>query len=139
MTLKDIIIIGSGIIIEGLLLFVLLTKLKIKRDRPTKIRRKWVELQKYCAKKETWPKAVLEADKLLGDTLKKLKVKGKSTGERMVSAQKTFSDNDKVWFAHNLAKKLGEKKEVKLREADVKKALIGVRQALRDLEVLNDK
>ncbi len=57
-------------------------------------------------------------------------------GEMMVSAQKIFTDNDGLWFAHNLYKKVvsGELKNIK--EEDIKDALIAYRQALRDLGAL---
>ena len=109
-------------------------KLKVK-----KFQEQWKELQKYCASKETWALAVVDADKLLDEALKKKGIKGKSMGERLVEAQRQLSDNDGVWFAHNLAKKLLEDSVSRLREADVKKSLVGVRQALRDLGALNDK
>ena len=109
-------------------------KLKVK-----KFQEQWKELQKYCASKETWALAVVDADKLLDEALKKKGIKGKSMGERLVEAQRQLSDNDGVWFAHNLAKKLLEDSVSRLREADVQKSLVGVRQALRDLGALNDK
>lgn len=101
---------------------------------------KWKELQGFCKQKDTWPTALIEADKLLDKALKKRKYKGKTMGERMVAAQRTFSDNDSTWFAHNLAKKIISDPAVKLKESDVKNALVGFRQALRDIGALpNDK
>lgn len=136
MNIQFWIMIGAGLIAEVILVIVLIARLKIKKDRPLKFKKKWIELQKFCASRETWPLAVINADKLLDEALKKRRFKGKSMGERMVSAQKQFSDNDRAWFAHNLAKKLIADTGTKPREADVKKALIGVRQALRDLGAL---
>ncbi|MCA9329016.1 hypothetical protein KDA11_00040, partial [Candidatus Saccharibacteria bacterium] len=80
--------------------------------------------------------AIINADKLLDDALKKKRLKGKSMGERLVQAQKELSDNDGVWFAHNLAKKLLNDSYSKLKETEVKKSLVGFRQALRDLGAL---
>jgi hypothetical protein len=97
----------------------------------------WKELQGYCRDKATWPQAIAEADKLLDRALKKRKFKGKRMGERMVSAQRVISDNDRLWFAHNLAKKVIADPKIKLKEADVKAALIGFRQALKDIGALN--
>jgi len=110
-----------------------------RRLKAEKFKRQWLELQKFCASRETWPLAIITADKLLDEALKKKHLKGKSMGERLVAAQRQLHDNDGVWFAHNLAKRLLGKTEVKLREADVKKSLVGVRQALKDLGALNDK
>ncbi len=97
----------------------------------------WKELQGYCRDKATWPQALAEADKLLDKALKRRKFKGKSMGERMVSAQRAITDNDRLWFAHNLAKKIIADPKTRLKEADVKTALIGFRQALKDIGALN--
>lgn len=98
----------------------------------------WKELQTHCKDKSTWPKALKEADRLLDRALKKRKFKGKTMGERMVSAQRTFTDNDAAWFAHNIHKKLTSDPTFKIKESDVKSALVGFRQALRDLGALPD-
>lgn len=94
---------------------------------------KWKEAQGYCKDTATWPLAVINADKLLDEALKRRRFKGKTMGERMVSAQRELSDNDGVWYAHKLRNRLVHEADVKLREPDVKKALIGIRQALKDL------
>lgn len=96
----------------------------------------WKELQTHCKDKSTWPQALKEADKLLDRALKKRKFKGKTMGERMVSAQRTFTDNDSAWFAHNIHKKVLADPSYKIKESDVKNALVGFRQALRDLGAL---
>lgn len=96
----------------------------------------WKELQLYCRDKKTWPNAIQEADRLLDKALKKRKFKGKSMGERMVSAQRMITDNDRLWFAHNLAKKVIADPKLRLKEDDVKNALIGFRQALKDIGAL---
>ncbi len=117
----------------------LVNSAKKRRQRPLKFREKWLQIQRLCASKETWTQAVIGADKLLESALKQKRFKGKSMGERMVAAQRQFSDNDAVWYAHNLAKKLIADSKITLREAEAKKSLVGVRQALRDLGILNDK
>lgn len=105
------------------------------RIRTHKFTEQWQELQKLCRNKETWPQAITLADKLVDSALRKRRFKGKTTGERLVAAQKTLSNNDAVWSSHNLAKKIASNMELKLREDDVKKALLGFGQALKDLEV----
>ena len=131
-------IIGVGIVALTLLVIVLKilirrAPLKVKRQ---KVQRKWKELQKYCGSKETWPKALTEADKLLDKILIKRGFKGKNMGERLVSAQREFSDNDALWFGHKLANKTIEDADLKLKEKDVKEALLGFGQALKDLGAL---
>jgi hypothetical protein len=108
-----------------------------KKLKPDYFVTKWKELQALCKDKVTWPSALEQADQLLDKALKKRKLKGSSMGERLVSAQRVFSDNDGVWYAHNLCKKvLANDPKLKLKESDVRNALIGFRQALRDLGAL---
>ncbi|HSX05313.1 MAG TPA: hypothetical protein VLF69_02505 [Candidatus Saccharimonadales bacterium] len=97
---------------------------------------KWQELQKLCKDKSTWPLAIIDADKLLDDVLKKLRYKGKTMGERLVAAQRDIKDNDGVWFGHKLRNRLVHENNVKLTERDVKEALIGLRAGLKDLGAL---
>ncbi len=124
-----------------LLLVVLLTTFVIKRPKKLKVSRfvaSWRELQGFCRDKATWPQAITQADKLLDAALKKRKLKGKTMGERLVSAQRLFTDNDDTWFAHNLAKKITAQADLNLKESDVKDALMGFRQALKDIGALPD-
>ena len=97
---------------------------------------RWKDLQALCGDKKTWPLAIIDADKLLDEALKKSHYKGKTMGERLVTAQRNLSNNDAVWFAHKLRNKLVHEQHVGLKEADVKSALIGFRQALKDLGAL---
>ena len=57
-------------------------------------------------------------------------------GERLVSVQRRLTDNDGAWFGHKLRNKLEADPGTKLKEVDVKDALIGIRQALKDLGAL---
>lgn len=131
-----------GVTVGIIVVVVLIAGAVFLKKRPKTFKKdrfiaKWRELQGYCRDKATWPLAIIEADKLLDKALRMRKLKGKTMGERLVAAQRLFSDNDDVWFAHNLAKKLaGGPEEPKLKESDVKDALIGFRQALKDIGAL---
>lgn len=120
----------------GLIVLLFVYKRIPKKLNSEKFLDDWKELQGFCRDKNTWPQAVVDADKLLDKALKRRKFKGKRMGERMVSAQRMISNNDQLWFAHNLAKKVIADPAMKLKEADVKLALIGFRQALKDLGAL---
>lgn len=112
-------------------------KRPVKTDRFTE---QWMALQKLCRTKETWPDALLEADKLLDKALKKRRFRGKRMGERLTSAQRFITDNDDIWDAHNLVKKLVEADgNLPLREKQVKEALISFKLALVDLGALPGK
>jgi hypothetical protein len=68
--------------------------------------------------------------------LKRRRYKGKNMGERLVSAQRVFTDNDDIWFAHKLTAKVRDHPKSRLKEKDVKDALVSMRQGLKDLDVL---
>lgn len=126
--------VGAGLALLGLITFI------VRRPRKDLDRKyfqaRWRELQKGLNKTETWPLAIIGADKLLDEALRKRKFKGKTMGERLVSAQRNLSNNDGVWFAHKLRNRLVHEVDVKLSEREVKKALIELRQALRDVGAL---
>lgn len=107
-----------------------------KRIKSVHYIRKWRELQKLCASKETWSEAIIKGDKLLDEVMKKKRKSGKSMGERLVESQKLFTNNDAVWKAHKLANHISHSNKPNLKESDVKDSLIAFRQALRDLGAL---
>jgi hypothetical protein len=57
-------------------------------------------------------------------------------GERLVSAQRKLTNNDSIWAAHNLTKKVLDVPNTKLTEAKVRAALVAYRQALIDIGAL---
>jgi len=130
-----------GIIVFGLLMLVVVTKTgprfgtsKKKLLNQQYFQDRWLEL---LARVKTSPEgmvlAVIDADKLLDDALKKSHFKGKTMGERLVSAQRSISDNDAVWYAHKLRNRLVHEPDVKLKRTEAQNALQGFRQGLKDL------
>ncbi|MDB5164079.1 MAG: hypothetical protein JWS12_697 [Candidatus Saccharibacteria bacterium] len=137
--MKIILIAIAAIVVSGLLsIFISRRRRKSGRFKQAPFVNQWKQLQKYCSNKETWAKAIMASDELLNKALKKRRFKGKRMGERLVSAQHALSDNDGVWSSHNLSKKLKEGTNVRLREKQVKQALIHFRQALKDIGALPD-
>ena len=121
-----------------LLAVVLAAGLFKRRPKPLNteyFQKKWQELQDLCKEKSTWPLAVINADKLVDEALKRRRYRGKTMGERLVSAQRVLTDNDGTWFGHKLRNRVVHE-DIKLKESDVKKALVGLRQALKDLGAL---
>lgn len=109
-----------------------------RKLKTQKFQQHWHDLQRHCATRKTWPEAIMEADNLLCEALKKKGYKGKTTGERLVAAQHDLTENDTVWFGHKLCKRMSEEGiDVRtLKKKDVVIALAGFRQALRDLGAL---
>jgi len=131
-------LIACGAMLAVSVLFFIYRKIP-KRLKSDNFAKQWKDLQTLCKDRKTWPEALTKADNLLDKALKKRKFKGKTMGERMVSAQKVFTDNDGIWFAHNLYKKIASEELSRLKEIDVKGALIAYRQALRDVGALKSE
>lgn len=129
--------------IAALLVIAAVAIMVIRRRAPKALnveqfQTKWREMQKMLATKDTWKQAVVDADTILDEVLKKKRFSGKNMGERLTKAQRLISDNESVWFGHKLRKQIESEPDTKLKEKDVKQALIGIRQALKDLGALPD-
>jgi hypothetical protein len=132
---------GLIIILTVVLLVVLFLGGIVRRFRPTnldvrKFQHRWIEIEQLCAKNDTWPLAIINADTLLDEVLKKRRCKGKTMGERLVAAQHDLSSNDTVWFGHKLRNKIVHEEMSRLYRKDVQAALRGFRDALKDLGAL---
>ncbi|MBW3569296.1 hypothetical protein KY385_04165 [Candidatus Parcubacteria bacterium] len=130
--------IGLGAIVFIVAATLIVNKL-LKHKKPHKFRQQWRDIQKKLPDHAKWGEAVVEADNLLKDALSKKKIKGKTTGERLVKAEKIFSDNDEVWFGHKLRKKIDAKPNAKLDKKEVSRALVGLRQGIKDLGAFDGK
>lgn len=124
------------LVLALIILFAIKLRKRPKKLDQTKFKTKWDAVQSMLPDNKMWPLAVIDADKLLDEALKARRFKGKTMGERLVSAQRDITSNDSVWFAHKLRNKLVHDQEVKLRKSDVKDALLGIRGALKDIGAL---
>lgn len=125
--------------VAGLIALTVLTIFIFKfsrRLRGDHFTRKWKMLQQRLPDKQQWRDAVIDADNLLDDALKRKKVKGRTMGERLVNAQRIFSDNDAVWYGHKLRKKLESNPDYTPKKNEVKKALLGLRLGIKDTGAL---
>lgn len=115
--------------------------LRLKRFKPVNLENEWKHIQGFCSQRKTWPTAVEQADKLLEKALRNKGYKGKTTGERLVAAQRHLRFNEEVWFSHKYSSKITQQPiDVrKLKKNDVIQALVGFREALRDLGALGEK
>ena len=122
----------SVFIATGILILAVLLTLLINRKYRLSYEQRWKDIQKLLSKKTNWKSAIIKADNLLDEMLKKRHFKGKTMGERLVSAQHELSANDKVWFSHKLRNKL-DNNDITLKRDDVKEGLLGFWLALKDL------
>ena len=129
----------------GIALLIIIASFLGWKFKPIRINKKyfyqeWKELQKLLADKSTWINSITDADELFDEALKKRHFKGKSMGERMVSAQRYIKDNDGLWFAHKLRNKLDSNPKTRLNKKETLSALTSFKKALQDLGALpNDK
>lgn len=127
------------IIIFGVIVLALLSKFAPRRQPALNqeyYQHQWAELLARVKTPEGMILAVVDADKLLDQALKKRHFKGKTMGERLVAAQRMLSDNDAVWYAHKLRNRLVHEPNVKLKKKEAQTALAGFRQGLKDLGAL---
>jgi hypothetical protein len=97
---------------------------------------RWQEIEKLCGRNDTWPLAIINADTLLDEALKRRRFRGKTMGERLVAAQRNLKNNESVWFGHKLRNKIVHEEMSRLYRRDVNTALHGFRDALKDLGAL---
>lgn len=129
--------IGAAALVIILLIIIRFVRLRRPKELNAEyFHLRWKDLQKLCGDKRTWPLAVIDADNLLDEALKKRRMKGKTMGERLVTAQHTLTNNDGVWYAHKLRNKIVHEEFKNLKEKDVREALVGFRQALKDIGAL---
>lgn len=132
MSFEAYVAIGIGVFLTLSALGVLIWKFPKRLKRAHYVSR-WRSLQRRLPAKDQWPQAIVEADDLLNEALRKKGFKGKSMGERLVEAQKDFTNNDAIWFGHKLRTKIDNNPEIQLRKNEVQKALQGLRQGLKDI------
>jgi len=135
MSIEKLVALAAAGLVAIVIVIIVAVKLS-KRLKPDHFTHKWSVLQKRCSDKNEWSIALREADDLLDVALKKKRIKGRSMGERLVEAQNMFTDNDAVWYAHKLRKKIDTEAELTLKKEEVQRALLAFRTALRDVGML---
>ncbi len=128
-----------AVIVFGVLILAAVSYLAKKRQPRLNqgyFQQQWMELLARVKTPEGMVLAVIDADKLLDEALKKHRYRGKTMGERLVAAQRQISDNDAVWYAHKLRNRLVHEPNVRLKKREAQSALTGFRQGLKDLGAL---
>jgi len=137
MTHTDIMLyVAMAVLVVILVVLLLLRRYRSRHLNNVYFAERWKDLQAHCKSRKTWPLAIIDADNLLDEALKRGLYKGKTTGERLVTAQHTLTSNESVWFGHKLRNKIAGEDVRKLKKQDILQALGGFRQALKDLGAL---
>lgn len=100
-----------------------------------KYQTKWLEIENSLSRdnRASWQLAILNADKLVDKALRERHYKGQTMGERMKSAQKTWSNANHVWGAHKIRNQLAHETDVELTYETTLRSLTAFKQALKDL------
>jgi hypothetical protein len=100
-----------------------------------KYRRSWLQIERQLNKAEpsSYQLVILNADKLLDQALKQRAFKGETMGDRMKSAQTTWSNANNVWYAHKLRNQIAHEHDFSVRYDEARRALACFKQGLKDL------
>jgi formiminotetrahydrofolate cyclodeaminase len=76
---------------------------------------------------------VLNADKLLDQALRERGFRGQTMGERMKSANSSWTNANHVWHAHKLRNQIAHETNARVSFDDTRRALAAFKQALKDM------
>jgi heme exporter protein D len=102
----------------NVLAIVLRRRMKIDAVTQQQIRKQWIHAKELT----DLHRRILEADKVLDQTLKALGYKG-SVADKLRDAEKYIPDIDDVWRAHKLRNRIAHEPGTNVREADAQKAM----------------
>ena len=101
---------------------------------------RWTEITNHINsnREGEWKFAVIEADKLADDVLKKSGFPGETMGERLMSIDKTrLLSIDGLWEAHKVRNRIAHDVSYFLRHSEARKAVALFEASLRELGVLS--
>jgi len=127
----------AGVLIVGGLGFTFLT---MNRRGPKlldveKYRSRWLNIEYQLKRDElsSYHLAIINADKLLDQALQDRAFAGQTMGERMKSAQTSWSNANVVWSAHKLRNRIAHEADAQIGFDEARRGLVGYKQALKDL------
>lgn len=127
----------AGVLIVGALLMAMvsLTKKTGKQLDVDRYRSRWLAIENQFKREEesSYHLCVLNADKLLDQSLREKGARGETMGERMKSAQNVWSNANAVWGAHKLRNQIAHESDVRVGYEDARRALASFKQALKDV------
>lgn len=127
----------AGVLIIGALLMAIvsLTKKTGKQLDVDRYRSRWLAIENQFKREEesSYHLCVLNADKLLDQSLREKGARGETMGERMKSAQSVWSNANAVWGAHKLRNQIAHEADVRVSYDDARRALASFKQALKDM------
>jgi len=133
----SIIFFFSAILIFGGLLFAIisLTKNSPRTFDQDKYRSRWMAIESRLKRDDenSYTVCILEADKLLDQSLRDRGLSGKTMAERMKQCQGKWTNGNGVWAAHKLRNRIAHETDVKVDYDRARQALIAFKQGLKDM------
>lgn len=133
----SIIFFFSAILIFGGLLFAVIsiTKNSPRTLDQDKYRSRWMAIESRLKRDEenSYTVCILEADKLLDQSLRDRGLSGKTMAERMKQCQGKWTNGNGVWAAHKLRNRIAHETDVKVDYDRARQALIAYKQGLKDM------
>jgi hypothetical protein len=127
----------AAVILVGALILTLICSNKKGRKylNVEYYRAKCLEIEHQLKRDEfsSYHLSIINADKLLDKALTDRGFSGKTMGERMKNASKTFSDQNGIWSAHKLRNKIAHESDVYVTYDQARSALANFRKALKDV------
>jgi hypothetical protein len=150
--LKIISLIVSGLLFIAVIFLISRLRSQIRRslemvtesvagpELPKKVVvKKWESVLEKLAKddEDSYKLAVIEADKIFDDLLKKIGYLGEDMGERLKQLTPAqLSNLDEVWQAHKLRNQIVHEPDFHLTHSQARRAIEIYQRALEDLEVI---
>ena len=100
---------------------------------------KWMLVRKRMESQNPsdWKLAVLEADSILDDLLKRMGYDGEGLGERLKTIEPAdFDSLDDVWLAHKMRNRIAHEPESNLTRLDAEKSIALFEKALKEFEYI---
>lgn len=111
-----------------------------QKEFPITVRaEKWLNIKKRLDSfsPSDWKLAVIEADVILDDLLKRMGYKGKTLGERLKSINPAnFASINEVWEAHKMRNRIAHEPESALSKDEAEKAILLYEKALKEFEYI---
>lgn len=101
----------------------------------------WEQVEDYVNEKDKGgaAMAVIETEKIFFEVLKKLKLPGKDTDQKVKNAKKLFSNYQSLSLARSVFKKIAYEVGSEIEVADIKEILTAYHEAIRDLTKAQEK
>lgn len=100
---------------------------------------KWTAVKKRMesSNPSDWKLAILQADGILDDLLKRMGYAGDGLGERLKNIEPVdFDSLDDVWIAHKMRNRIAHEPESNLARLDAEKAILLFEKALKEFEYI---